>query len=161
MHWNCTHKYIIHYICVRLCARVYFEEGGLLQDSQLKIFSHIFEKYFRGTGTEFFRTSSKYHPLCRLNLQNNHEIWFFRHRTTSYSIVPPYVGRITSSVIHSNVNNWYLHESSVLCKSCSNLSFPLIIYVQSKWYVRWEVVWDISLVILVILKNLLWQGSPT
>jgi hypothetical protein len=67
-------------------ARACFEEGGSLQDLQFKIFSCIYEKYFRGTGAEFFRTSSKYLPLCRLSLQNNHEIWSFRHRTTSYSL---------------------------------------------------------------------------
>jgi hypothetical protein len=108
--------------CVR--ERACFEEGGSLQDLKFKTFSHIFEKYVRDTGTEFYRTSSKYLPLCRLTLQNNHEIWSFRHRTTSYSTVPHYVGRITSSVIRSNVNNWYLQESSVLCKSLCSCIFP-------------------------------------
>jgi len=123
MYWNCTYNYIIHYICVRSCPRVFW--GGRLP-TRLAIqdfLAHIWEicqRYWNWV----FRTSSKYLPLCRLSLQNNHEIWSFRHRTTSYSTVPPYVGRITSSVIRSIVNNWYLQESRVLCKFCSSCIYP-------------------------------------
>lgn len=65
-----TH-YVHYYKRAFVCARALFEEGGSLRDLKLKIFLRTVEKYFRHTTrtAEFFRTSSKYLPLCRMSLK--------------------------------------------------------------------------------------------